>query len=154
MWGILRKHRTWGVIAVLVAVGLAVSVAAYLLTRRAVVLIERGLFDRVQLGMTAAEVAAVVPYPPGDHCGAYCFTTEAPVREGELPIAACGERFANGVTHCPHPMTGRRVHGWWWMGAEGVLMVYFGADGRVIERRYYPGYGESYLWYTAHRLLP
>jgi hypothetical protein len=149
----LRSRRLHAALFVAVF-GSVALVALFLLTRRDVRPIEQGLYERVRLGMTEQEVAEAIPLPPGDYVGAFAYGTAGPIREGELPIGVTGDQKADGTLTGVHPHTGRPFHGRWWLGTEGFLIVFFGEDGRVIERRYYPGFPESFIGYAARRWLP
>ncbi|MBM3992709.1 MAG: hypothetical protein FJ303_00905 [Planctomycetes bacterium] len=103
--------------------------------------------------MTAQQVDSVIGYAPGDNSGAYVFTTTKPLREGELPVLGTDQcDYTNGRVSAPHPATGKQTGGKLWRGKEGVLLVFFGDDNRVIERRFYPGYGRTWLLYHLERL--
>lgn len=146
----MKRRRA---IAVVVGVAfLAGIVVAVCLWRRPEVLpIEQALYDRVHVGMTEAEVSAAIPYSPGDHCGTYTYGTGGPLREGELPMGIGWDSHPDGSLTGIHPATGRPVHGKWWLGRQGYLVIFFDEDGRVIERRYYLGFPENFIQYTGRR---
>jgi hypothetical protein len=130
----------------------AVTIAVWLFARNDVP-INESLYERLALGMTAQEVDTAIGFAPGDYSGAYSFTTTKPVQEGELHRLGTDEcDFASGRVTIPHPATGKPMRGKLWRGKEGLLMVVFGDDHRVIERRFYPGYGRTWLLYHLERL--
>jgi hypothetical protein len=137
----------------MVFVALVAIAAAYFLFPGNDVPINEALYERVALGMTAQEIDAAIGYAPGDYSGAYQYTTTKPMHEGELPLLGtdlCD--FANGRVSAPHPATGKQISGKLWRGKEGLLMVFFGEDNRVIERRFYPGYGRTWLMHHLDHL--
>jgi hypothetical protein len=137
----------------MVFVALVAIAVAYCLFPENDVPINEALFERVALGMTAQEIDAAIGCAPGDYSGAYQYTTTKPMQEGELPLLGtdlCD--YANGRVSAPHPVTGKQISGKLWRGKEGLLMVFFGEDNRVIERRFYPGYGRIWLMYHLDRL--
>jgi hypothetical protein len=125
---------------------------AYLFPQRKVV-IDEAFYERLKIGMTEAEVEAAVPIPPGDYTRAYVYTTSPPICQGELPIYIDYCTHANGTVSAPHPLTGRPLRGKWWRGKDGQVLIFFGDDRRVIERRYYPGYPSSWVGYHWDRLV-
>jgi hypothetical protein len=52
-----------------------------------------------------------------------------------------------------HPVTRRQISGKWWRGKEGLLIVFFGDDNRVIERRLYHGYPQTLIGYYYDRMI-
>jgi hypothetical protein len=151
---LLRLTRVRAALSAAAVVVCVTLIATFLLTRPDIRPIEQDLYERVRLGMTEQEVAEVIPLPPGDYVGAYAYGTSGPIREGELPIGETGNQRPDGTLTGVHPQTGRPFHGRWWMGTEGFLMVFFGENGRVIERRYYPGFPETFMQYAKRRWLP
>lgn len=149
------KSRRMRIAALFLVPGalLALAVIVYLLPQREVVT-EATIYERIRVGMTEAKVAAAVPVPPGDRTGAYSYTTSAPTCEGELPIYVdyCPRR--DGTVSGPHPVTGQPLRGKWWRGNEGQVIIFFGDDGRVMERRYYPGSPRSWVGYQWDSLVP
>ena len=131
---------------------LALAGVAYLLPQAEVV-IDVAFYERFKIGMTEAEVNAAVPIPPGDHTGAYAYVTSPPTCEGGLPIYIDYHPHADGTVSAPHPVTGRPLRGKWWRGQDGQVLIFFGDDQRVIERRYYPGYPSSWVGYHWDRLV-
>ena len=115
--------------------------------------IDAAFFERLKVGMTEAEVDAAVAIPPGDHTGAYAYVTSRPTCEGGLPIYIDYCTHADGTVSAPHPLTGRPLRGKWWRGTEGQVLIFFGDDQRVIERRYYPGSPRSWVGYHWDRLV-
>jgi hypothetical protein len=131
---------------------LAPAAIAYLFPQRKVI-IGAAFYERLKVGMTEAEVDAAVPIPPGDHTGAYAYVTSQPTCEGGLPIYIDYWPHADGTVSAPHPLTGRPIRGKWWRGEDGQVLIFFGDDQRVIERRYYPGYPRSWVGYHWDRLV-
>ena len=131
---------------------LAPAGVAYLFPQRKVV-IDAAFYERFKVGMTEAEVDATVPIPPGDHTRAYAYVTSRPTCQGELPIYLDYCTHADGTVSAPHPLTGRPIRGKWWRGKDGQVLIFFGDDQRVIERRYYPGYPRSWVGYHWDRLV-
>ncbi len=144
----LRTCVLFGVLGAL----LALAGAAYLVPQREAVTVA-AFYERLMVGMTEAEVDAAVPIPPGDYTGAYAYVTSRPTCEGELPIYIDYCTRANGTVSAPHPLTGRPICGKWWRGKDGLVIVFFGDDHRVTERRYYPGYPRSWVGYHWDRLI-
>jgi hypothetical protein len=120
---------------------------AYLFPQRQVV-IDAAFYDRLKIGMTEAEVDAAVPIPAGDHAPAYAHETSPPTCQGELPIFIDYCLHADGTVSAPHPLTGRPIRGKFWRGEGGLVLIFFGDDQRVLERRYYPG--RAYSWVGYH----
>jgi|ERR1043166_7154491 hypothetical protein len=147
------KLRTWVLLGVL-AVLLALAGVAYLVSvsQREGVNVAP-FYDRLTLGMTEAEVGAAVSLPPGDHTNGHEHTTSAPICEGGLPLYIDYHPWPDGTVTAPHPVTGRPLRGKWWRGEDGLVIVFFGDDQRVIERRYYPGSSRSWVWYHWDRLV-
>jgi hypothetical protein len=140
-------------LALMVFVTFVAFASAYCLFPKNDVRINESLYERLALGMTAQEVDTAIGYAPGDYSGAYTYITSKPMQEGELPLLGtdlCD--YANGRVSAPHPATGRQISGKLWRGKEGLLMVFFGDSNRVIERRFYPGYGRTWLLYHLDRL--
>src|SRR5262249_19669412 len=125
---------------------------AYLFPQRQVV-IDAAFYERLKVGMTEAEVDAAVPIPPGDYTSASTYVTSKPTCQGELPIYIDYCPRADGTVSAPHPVTGRPLRGKWWRGNEGQVLIFFGDDQRVIERRYYPGYPLSWVGDYWDRLV-
>src|SRR5439155_21367172 len=131
--------------SMVVATFLTFAIAFFLFPKNDVP-INESLYERLALGMTAQEVDTAIGYAPGDYSGAYSYVTTKPLQEGELPLLGTDMcDYANGRVSAPHPVTGRQISGKLWRGKEGMLMVFFGEDNRVIERRFYPGYGQTGL---------
>ena len=130
---------------------LALAGATYLVPKREGVTVA-AFYERLTVGMTEAEVGAAVPIPPGDHTGGYAHSTSRPTCEGGLPIYVDYHTRADGTVAAPHPVTGRPLRGKWWRGQDGLVLVFFGEDQRVIERRYYPGSSHSWAGYHWDRL--
>lgn len=146
----IRQKRLLAFMALVAFVAIAI---AYWLFPKKDVPINESLYERLALGMTEQEVDAAIGFAPGDYSGAYEYSTTKPLQEGELPLLGtdlCD--YANGRVSAPHPATGKQISGKLWRGKEGLLMVFFGDDNRVIERRFYPGYGRPWLLYHLHRL--
>src|SRR5262245_4814248 len=137
-----------GVLGVL----LALVGVAYLVFQREGVTVA-AFYERLAVGMTEAEVGATVPIPPGDYTGAYVHVTSRPTCEGELPIYVDYCTRADGTVSAPHPVTGRQIRGKWWREKGGQVIVFFGDDQRVIDRRFYPGYPRSWVGYHWDRLV-
>jgi hypothetical protein len=131
---------------------LAPAGLAYFFPQRKVV-IDAAFYERFQVGMTEAEVDAAVPIPPGDYTGAYAYVTSPPTCEGGLPIYIDYHPRADGTMSAPHPLTGRPLRGKWWRGKSGQVLIFFGDDHRVIERRWYPGRPCSWVEYHWDRLV-
>jgi hypothetical protein len=131
---------------------LALAGAAYLGPQREAVNVA-ACYERLAVGMTEAEVDAAVPIPPGDHTGAYAYVTSRPTCEGGLPLYIDYHPRADGTVSAPHPLTGRPLRGKWWRGKDGLVLVFFGDDRRVTERRYYPGRPLSWTAYHWDRLV-
>jgi len=145
----LRTRVLFGVLGAL----LALVGAAYFVPRREAVTVA-AFYERLTVGMTEAEVGTAVPIAPGDYTGGYVHTTSRPTSEGGLPIYIDYCTRADGTVSAPHPLTGRPIRGTWWRGKDGLLIVFFGDDDRVTERRYYPGYSRSWARYHLDRLVP
>jgi hypothetical protein len=131
---------------------LAAAGVAYLFPQRKVV-IDADFYERLKIGMSEAEVDAAVPIHPGDHTGAYAYVTSRPTCQGELPIYIDYCTHADGTVSAPHPLTGRPIRGKWWRGEDGQVLIFFGDDQRVIERRFYPGSPRSWFGYHWDRLV-
>jgi hypothetical protein len=131
---------------------LALAGAVCLISREVVTV--AAFYERLTLGMTEAEVGAAVPLPPGDYTGGYVHTTSQPICEGGLPIYIDYHTRADGTVSAPHPLTGRPIRGKWWRGRDGLVIVFFGDDHRVSERRYYPGKSRSWARDHLARLVP
>jgi hypothetical protein len=114
--------------------------------------INESLYERLALGMTAQEVDRAIGYAPGDYSGAHSYTTSRPMTEGELPLGIDYRDYPDGTVSVLHPATGRQISGKMWRGKEGLLIVFFGDNNRVIDRRFYPGYGQTWLRYHWDRL--
>jgi hypothetical protein len=125
---------------------------AYLFPRPKKVVVDAAFYERFQLGMTEAEVDAV-PIPPGDHSGACAFLTSEPTCEGGLPLYIDYHPRKDGAVSAPHPLTGRPLRGKWWRGKSGQVLIFFGDDHRVIERRWYPGRPLSWVEYHWDSLV-
>jgi hypothetical protein len=137
------RLRTWVLFGVLGAL-LVLASAVSLVAPREVV-IDAAFYERLAVGMTEAEVDAAVSIPSGDYTGADAYVTCPPTCDGELPIFVDYHLRADGTVSAPHPVTGRPLCGKWWRGNEGLVILFFGDDHRVIERRFYPGYPRSWL---------
>jgi hypothetical protein len=147
---LIRPIRLLAFMAFVAVVAFAI---AYCLFRKNDVPINESLYERLALGMTAQEVDTAIGHAPGDYSGAYAYSTTKPLQEGELALLGtdlCD--YANGRVSAPHPATGRQISGKLWRGKEGLLMVFFGDNNRVIERRFYPGYGRTWLMHHVERL--
>lgn len=145
------KPRTWVVLGI-VGVLLALASAVSRITREGVAVAAH--YERLAIGMNEAEVEAAVTLPPGDHTGDYEHTTTAPVRDGGLPPFLDYHPWANGAVTAPHPVTGRPLRGRWWRGGDGLVIVFYGDDGCVAERRYYPGSSRSWARCQVDLLFP
>ena len=130
---------------------LALVGAVWLISREEVTV--AGFHERLTLGMTEAEVDAAVSIPPGDFTGGYMHTTSEPICEGGLPIYIDYHPWPDGTVTAPHPVTGRPIRGKWWRGRDGLVIVFFGDDHRLTERRYYPGNSRSWVGYHLDRLF-
>jgi len=144
----LRTCVLFGVLGALVAL----AVVASLGPRRKLVIVA-AFYEELAVGMTEREVDAALPVAPGDYTGGYVHATSQPTCEGELPIYIDYCTRANGTLSAPDPLTGRPIRGRWWRGHDGLVLVFFGDDQRVIERRYYPGYSRSWVEYQWRRLF-
>ena len=144
----LQTQVLFGVLGAL----LALAGAAYLVPRHEAVTVA-AVYERLTVGMTEAEVGAAVPIPPGDYTGGYVHTTSRPTSEGGLPLFVDYHLRADGTMSAPHPVTGRPLRGAWWRGEDGLVIVFFGDDHRVAERRYYPGSSRSWAGYHWDRLV-
>jgi hypothetical protein len=149
----MNLSRPISFLAFIAFVAFVALAIAYWLFAKNDVPINESLYERFALGMTAQEVDTAIGCAPGDYAGAYEYTTTEPMREGELHVLGtdlCG--YANGRVSAPHPTTGKQISGNLWRGNDGLLMVFFGEDHRVIERRFYPGHGRTWLMYHLDRL--
>jgi hypothetical protein len=146
------RRRTWVLLGVLAAL-LVLAGAAYLAPRREAVAVA-AFYDRLAIGMTEAEVGTAVPLPPGDYTGCDVHETSAPTCEGGLPIFIDYHPRPDGTVSAPHPVSGRPLRGTYWRGRDGLVVVYFGDDRRVTERRYYPGSSRSWVRYQVESLIP
>jgi hypothetical protein len=146
------RRRTWVLVGALAAL-LALAWAASLAPRRGAITVA-AFYDRLAVGMTEADVGTAVPIPPGDYTGGYAHTTARPTCEGGLPTFVDYHPWPGGTVTAPHPLTGRPLRGQWWRGEDGLVVVYFGDDGRVIERRYYPGSSRSWAGYQWDQFVP
>lgn len=147
-----RFGRRLGVLLGVGAAALALLSAGFLLPRRQPVPVA-AYYDRLAIGMTAAEVAAAVPLRPGDQTAADSHETAAPSSEGGLPVFVDYHPHADGWVTAPHPTTGKLLRGQWWRGDDGLVYVFYDDDGRVSERRYYPGNPRSWVQSRLDRLL-
>jgi hypothetical protein len=145
------RLRTWVLLGLLGAL-LALAGVANLVAQWEVV-VDAAFYERFKVGMTEADVDAAVTIPPGDYTGADVYVTSRPTCEGELPIFIDYSTRADGTVAAPHPVTGRPIRGKWWRGKDGQVLIFFGDDQRVIERRYYPGYPRSWIGYHWDRLI-
>jgi hypothetical protein len=145
------RLRTWVLLGVLGAL-LVLASAVYLVAQREVV-IDAAFYERLAVGMTEAEVDAAVSIPSGDYTSAYAYVTCRPTCDGELPLFVDYDLRVDGTVLAPHPVTGRPLRGKWWRGNKGLVILFFGDDHRVIERRFYPGYPRSLLGYHWDRLF-
>jgi hypothetical protein len=150
----MKLTRSIRLLAFLVLIACVAFAIAYWLFSKNDVPINQSLYEQLALGMTAQEVDTAIGYAPGDYSGAYLYTTTEPLQEGELgPVLGTDKcDYANGRVSAPHPVTGRQIKGKLWRGRDGMLMVFFGEDNRVIERRFYPGYGRTWLLHFLDRL--
>jgi hypothetical protein len=148
------KRQRLRIAALFIVLGalLARAGVAYLFPPR-MVAIDTAFYERLKVGMTEAEVDAAVPIPAGDYTRAYVYVTSEPTCEGELPIYIDYCPRADGTVSAPHPLTGRPIRGKWWRGKEGQVLILFGDDQRVVERRYYPGHALSWVGYQWDRLV-
>jgi hypothetical protein len=147
-----RSKRRIAALFIVLSVLLAAAGVAYLFRQRDVV-VDAAFYERLRIGMTEAEVDAAVPIPPGDHTRAHCYETSAPTCDGELPMYIDYSLHPDGTVTAPHPLTGRPICGKYWRGDEGQVLIFFGEDGRVIERRLYPGRPLSWLEYYWDRFV-
>ena len=145
------RLRTCVLVGALGAI-LALVGAAYLVPRPEVVTVAR-VYERLAAGMTEAEVGAAVPLRPGDHTGGHVHTTARPTSEGGLPPFVDYRLRADGTVSAPHPVTGRPLRGQRWSGADGLVIVFYGDDHRVADRRYYPGYSRSWAGFQRDRVV-
>ena len=152
--GCIMKSLKLRISALFIVLGALLPAAgvAYLLPQRKVV-IDAAFYEQLKVGMSEAEVDATCPIPPGDHTRAYAYVTSRPTCQGELPIYIDYYTHADGTVSAPHPLTGRPICGKWWRGEDGQVLIFFGDDQRVIERRYYPGYPRSWVGYQLDRLV-
>jgi len=149
----MNLNRPKKLLALTVVVAFVALGIAYCLYPTNDVPINESLYERLALGMTAQEVDTAIGYAPGDYSDAYAYATTKPLQEGELPLLGTDMcDYANGRVSAPHPVTGRQISGKLWRGKEGLLMVFFGDSNRVIERRFYPGYGRTWLLYNLDRV--
>jgi hypothetical protein len=77
--------------------------------------IDKDTCDRVQPGMSLAEVEAILGGPPGNYTG-FFFGTDASIT---LTVAGSSNRKQ-------------------WTGTRGVLLVFFDDQGRVITQMHFP----------------
>ena len=149
----MKLRRPIKLLAFMVFVAFVAFAIAYWLFPTNDVPINESLYERLALGMTEQEVDAATGYAPGDYSGAYAYSTSKPLQEGELHLLGTDQcDFRNGRVSAPHPVTGKQINGKLWRGKEGLLMVFFGEDNRVIERRFYPGTSRSWLLYHVERV--
>jgi hypothetical protein len=146
------RLRTW-VLFGIPGTLLVVASTVYLVAQREIV-IDAAFYERLSVGMTEEEVDAAVSIPSGDYTGADAYVTSRPTCDGELPIFVDYHLRADGAVSAPHPVTGRPLLGKWWRGKDGLVIVFFGDNHRVTERRYYPGYSRSWARYHLDRLVP
>lgn len=110
----MKRRLVWVGIAVCLA--LAVCLSAWLLSRPHPV--NRANFQRIQVGMTLAEVEDILG-PPGDHAGVIYLSRCR--LSGRWPES---ERDDQGA-------------GFEWMSNEGEIAIWFDEDRRVAKTRFW-----------------
>jgi hypothetical protein len=149
----MKRFQTRRAIIGLLIVFLVLAGAAYFVPRHQPVDVA-AFYDRLAVGMTEAEVGRAVPIPPGDHTGCNAHSTEKPIYDGELPIFVGDVQWPDGTASATHPLTAQPLRGTWWRGRDGLLIVFYGDDGRVIDRRYRQGKSYSWAKYQLMQLDP
>lgn len=127
------------VTSVAISLSVAAAIALFVVLSREPP-ISKTAYDQLRLGMTEAEVKAILPFTPGAYAGSFGYGTGSIAREGEL---APGIEFLDrpdGTIFYQHPRTERVVTGHWWRGSEALIIVFYGEQKTVIERRFYAGY--------------
>ena len=142
-----RSKLRIAVLVIVVGGAVALSGVVYWWPDDAVV-IDESVYERIKLGMTEAEVDEAIGIPAGDHTRAHAYQTSKPICDGGLPIFIDYHPNADGRLSAPHPQTGKPLRGKWWRGKDGQVLIFFGDDGRVIERRFYPG--KPLSWMRLH----
>ena len=77
--------------------------------------IDQDACDRIQPGMSLAEVEGILGGPPGNYTGLFL------KKDVSIPLTVAGS-------------TSRKQ----WIGTRGVLIVFFDEQERVITRMYFP----------------
>jgi hypothetical protein len=117
-------------IAFILATG---SVAWHFIRPKPVITYERA--EAIQLGMTRAEVIALLGGPPGDYAGGHSVTY----------VRGCVGEDASGF-----------YDGTNWWGRQGMIQVQFSPDGLVESVGYYQAHSASRVgvWDTVRSMLP
>ncbi len=119
----MRKH--WQLCSAIL-IALAAGCSLFLITKVRRPHITEEACERVEVGMTRAEVEHLLGGPPG------CYTNRL--------IALCGTGSSDGTITCE------------WIGSEGMIVIHFAADpsesdgiGRVVRRRWDPFPPETFV---------
>jgi hypothetical protein len=107
--------RKWIIAACVVVALCTVGLLVLLIVTRRVSPVNAASAARVQVGMTQAEVAAIFGGPPGDY------------RVGSRAMD-----FDVGLA----PLPGNTLQRW--RGDDGLALIQFGPDGRVIHAEFIP----------------
>ena len=149
----MKRKRIWAAGFVACLLGLGGFLFLEVLPARTHVTIDKSVYDRIRVGMTEKEVEAILPFPPGDYSNAVSYGTAGPEREGELPAQWWDyTEHPDGSLSYTDPKSGQRNPGKWWRGKEGWLLLFFGEDNRVIERRYYHGFALTRLQWVGYKM--
>jgi hypothetical protein len=91
--------------------------------------VSRADFDRIQAGMSLADVEVLLGGPPGDYR-----TVEV-----DLDVSGGSPEFHN-VMSAPEVLLGkRRFRHEWWQGNSGNVWVCFDENDRVVTKEFTPG---------------
>jgi len=107
------KRSSWWLLGIGVTCALALLVVY--VRHRSLLSIDKETCERVQPGMTAAEVEAILGGPPGNYTGVF-FKKDISV---PVTVTASASRQQ-------------------WAGTHGVLIVFFDEHQRVMSSMYFP----------------
>src|SRR5262249_26860258 len=95
--------------------------------------------DKIEEGMTLAQVEAILGVPPGDYrSGPVVLNTQyADIQAFERDTVRAN--FESGITKAD----GVYFRYKWWLGDDGYLYVCFSEDGHVVLKELWPGHLES-----------
>jgi hypothetical protein len=106
--------RSWWWLLGVSAIGLVVVLVVLYARDRCLLSIDKSTCDRVQLGMSLAEVEVILGGPPGNYTGLFF------KKDVSIPLTVVG-----GASRKQ------------WTGTRGVLIVFFDEQGRVITSMHF-----------------